>query len=262
MLLENSAGDSPGEATDNWRNQSVPSADPSAIRRSVNASIRRSLNSFIDPRRAGPERRDEMNGRSSIEESAMTATRQSLLIRACDGDETSWQDLVALYRPFIVAWLRRGKTPPADIDDLTQEILVSVVQYLPGFRHSGQPGSFRSWLRSIVRNRSRDYWRSRDTLPAAQRDDALEAVGQLEDPDSEPSRVWDHEHDRHVLRSLLQSVEPEFEPSTFQAFRLVAIDGASGAEAARKLGLSISAIYTAKSRVLRRIRQQAAGLID
>ena len=204
----------------------------------------------------------DMACRSPDEESVMTVTRQSLLIRARDGDATSWQDLVNLYRPFIVACLRRWKTPAADIDDLSQEILVSVVQYLPSFHHSGQPGSFRSWLRSIVRNRANDFWRRRDTLSAAQRDDAMEAVSQLEDPGSGHSREWDREHDRHILRCLLESVEQEFEPSTFQAFRLVAIDGASGVEAARKLGLSVSAIYTAKSRVLRRIRQQASGLID
>jgi RNA polymerase sigma-70 factor (ECF subfamily) len=65
-----------------------------------------------------------------------------------------------------------------------------------------------------------------------------------------------------VLHCLLDLVEMEFEPVTLRAFRRLALDGASGAEAARELGLSVAAVYVAKSRVLARIRQEAAGLID
>ena len=57
-------------------------------------------------------------------------------------------------------------------------------------------------------------------------------------------------------------VEEEFEPSTLQAFRRLALDGASGAMVADELGLSVAAVYMAKSRVLQRIRQEVEGLID
>ena len=65
-----------------------------------------------------------------------------------------------------------------------------------------------------------------------------------------------------MLRCLLDLVEEEFEPTTLQAFRRLALEGVSGAEAARELGLSVAAVYVAKSRVLQRIRQEAEGLID
>ena len=67
------------------------------------------------------------------------------------------------------------------------------------------------------------------------------------------SDAWKH---------LLDLVEGEFEPITLQAFRRLALDGASGAEAAQESGLSVAAVYVAKSRVLQRIRQEAEGLID
>jgi RNA polymerase sigma-70 factor (ECF subfamily) len=57
-------------------------------------------------------------------------------------------------------------------------------------------------------------------------------------------------------------VEKNFEPMTVQAFRRLALDGASGADVAQELGLSVAAVYVAKSRVLARIREEAAGLID
>jgi RNA polymerase sigma-70 factor (ECF subfamily) len=88
------------------------------------------------------------------------------------------------------------------------------------------------------------------------------ALQQIADPDSALNRQWDEEHDRYVFQCLLDPVEEEFEPITLQAFRRRALDGASGAEAAREMGMSVAAVYVAKSRVLARIRQDAEGLID
>jgi RNA polymerase sigma-70 factor (ECF subfamily) len=88
------------------------------------------------------------------------------------------------------------------------------------------------------------------------------ALEQIADPDSDLNRQWDEEHDRYVLDCLLDLVEEEFEPMTLQAFRRLALDGAAGAEVAGELGMSVAAVYGAKSRVLARIRQEAEGLID
>ena len=85
---------------------------------------------------------------------------------------------------------------------------------------------------------------------------------QLQDPSSDLNRHWDEEHDRYVFRCLLDLVEQEFEPITVQAFRRLALDGARGAEVAQELGLAVGTVYSAKSRVLQRIRQEAEGLID
>jgi RNA polymerase sigma-70 factor, ECF subfamily len=193
----------------------------------------------------------------------MDVTRQSLLLRAQTGDADAWRDLTDLYRPLILGWLRRQGIPVRDLDDLSQDVLLAVVKNLPSFQHSGNRGAFRSWLRTIVCHRTCDYWRTGDQrMPAGGDSGATAALQQLEDPDSDLNRQWDEEHDRYVLRCLLDLVEQEFEPSTLQAFRRLAIDGASGAEAARELGLSMAAVYVAKSRVLQRIRQLAEGLID
>jgi RNA polymerase sigma-70 factor, ECF subfamily len=193
----------------------------------------------------------------------MAATRQSLLLRARTGDEGAWQDLCELYRPLIAGWLRRQSVPEADIDDLVQEIFLAVVRGLPSFSHSGRRGAFRCWLRTIAYNHSCDYWRSPARRAAASGDDAAQtALGLLEDPDSPLNRYWDEEHDRYVLRCLFEAVELEFEPATVRGFQLVALDGVSAARAAGELGISLTAIYIAKSRVLRRLRELAEGLLD
>jgi RNA polymerase sigma-70 factor (ECF subfamily) len=193
----------------------------------------------------------------------MNETRQSLLLRAQAGEQDAWKDLTDLYRPLIIGWLQRQGVPARDLDDLSQDVLLSVVKHLPSFEHTGHRGAFRSWLRTIVCSRTTDYWRAAE--PGTQADGgsgATAALQQITDPNSDLNRRWDEEHDRYVLDCLLDLVEEEFEPATVRAFRRLALDGASGAEAAAELGLSVAAVYVAKSRVLQRIRQEAEGLID
>jgi RNA polymerase sigma-70 factor (ECF subfamily) len=193
----------------------------------------------------------------------MEDTRKSLLLRAQTGEENAWKDLTDLYRPLIVGWLKGQGVAARDIDDLSQEILLSVVKYLPSFEHSGRPGAFRSWLRTIVCSRTIDYWRGIDAgTQASGASDATAALQQIEDPHSDLNRRWDDEHDRYVLGCLLDLVTEEFEPATLMAFRRLTLDGVSGADAAEELGLTVPAVYMAKSRVLKRIRQEAEGLID
>ena len=193
----------------------------------------------------------------------MNETRQSLLLRAQTGQEKAWKDLTGLYRPLILGWLTRQGVPPRDLEDLSQDILLSVVKHLPTFQHSGHRGAFRSWLRTIVCSRTVDYWRALDAATQAQGGSGATAALQLiEDPDSDLNRQWDEEHDGFVLDCLLDLVEEEFEPAPLQAFRRLAFDGAAGAAVAAELGMSVAAVYAAKSRVLARIRQEAEGLID
>jgi len=193
----------------------------------------------------------------------MNETRHSLLIRAQTGEEDAWKDLTDLYRPLVIGWLNRQGVPAVDLDDLSQDVMLSVVKHLPSFEHSGNRGAFRSWLRTIVCSRTTDYWRAVSASTAASGGSgATAALQQIADPDSDLNRQWDEEHDRYVINCLLKLVEEEFEPTTLRAFRKLALEGASGAEVAQELGLSIAAVYMAKSRVLQRIRQEAEGLID
>jgi RNA polymerase sigma-70 factor, ECF subfamily len=193
----------------------------------------------------------------------MDVTRKSLLLRARERDPGAWEDLHTLYRPLIVGWLHRQAVADRDLDDLVQEIFLAVYRGLASFDHSGREGAFRAWLRTIALNYSCNYWRSpARKVGSPSNAEAEQALRQLEDPDSELWQFWEEEHDRHVLRCLLDMMEIEFEPATMQAFRRLALEGASGVEAAGELGVSVAAVYTARSRVMRRLREVANGLID
>jgi len=193
----------------------------------------------------------------------LAATPISLLERLrLRADPASWQRLVDLYTPFVAGWLRGQGVQPNDVDDLTQEVLSTLLRELPGFHHDLRPGAFRRWLRGIALNRLRAFRRTRRPLPAAGAPALQLALEQLEDPESDLSRRWDEEHDRHVIRRLLALLEPDFEPTTWRAFRMVVLEGKSTAEAAAELALSPNAVRIAKSRVLARFRQELEGLID
>ena len=164
-----------------------------------------------------------------------------------------WRRFVGDYGPLLAGWLARAGVPVADRDDLAQDALVVVVREVAGFEHRG-PGSFRAWLRRIVANRAKTYFRARREAPAVDLD-------QLARDDTELSRLWDREHDEFVVGRALRAVEGDFAPATWRAFRLQAIDGRGAADAAAETGLTLNAVILAKSRVLKRLRAELQGLV-
>jgi RNA polymerase sigma factor (sigma-70 family) len=194
----------------------------------------------------------------------MLETSASLLERLSrQPDEESWQRLVDLYSPLIRGWLRRQGLVGQDAEDQVQEVLLVVFRKLPDFRRQPRPGAFRRWLRTITVNCLRVFWRTRRGKPTATGDSHfLEMLQQLEDPVSDLSQQWDQEHDRHVTRRLLDLIKPIFEATTWSAFERVALHGIPAETVAAELGMTVNAVFIAKSRVLARLRQEGEGLLD
>jgi RNA polymerase sigma-70 factor, ECF subfamily len=190
-------------------------------------------------------------------------TSKSLLLGARDPrDVGSWQRLSDIYTPLIRRWARPYVAQSADGDDVLQDVLTMVVREIPRFDHNGRPGAFRAWLRAIVVNRLRNYWESRRAPHGTGDSTVLEQLNELEDPDSPLVRAWDEEHDRHVVGVLLESIRLEFLPATWHAFEAIVRQGRAAADVAAELGLTVNAVLIAKSRVLKRLREKAAGLVD
>ena len=186
------------------------------------------------------------------------------LLERLSGQPTDddWRRLLDLYQPLLRAWMGRAGVPPADADDLIQEVLLVVFREAGGFERRGQ-GAFRAWLRLILTHRVRDYFRAgRHRTTATGGSDFLRSLDDLESPDSVLSRLWDREHDEHVAASLLQRVQPDFAAATWQAFRRHVLEGEPAARVARELGLSLNSVLLAKSRVLKRLRQELAGFVE
>lgn len=198
------------------------------------------------------------------EDRSMRHTSLSLLARLQQSPNSgSWDRLVALYEPLLRRWLARYDVQAHDADDLVQEVLLAVSRDLGAFEHNGRPGAFRAWLRVTLVHRVRNFWRARGRHEVADGGSQMDSrLTELEDPATALTQLWNREHDRHVLRRLLSSIEPGFSPSTWLAFRRLALEGARPQAVAQELAMSVNAVFIAKSRVLSRLRQEAEGLVE
>jgi RNA polymerase sigma-70 factor (ECF subfamily) len=190
-------------------------------------------------------------------------TSVSLLERLAGAPtDDDWQRLDALYRPLLRAWMARAGAAASDVDDLVQDVLLVVYRKIGGFERRGK-GAFRAWLRTILANRMGDYLRAQKYLPTATGDsDFLRRLDELESPDSALSHLWDREHDEHVAAALIKRVQDNFTPVTWEVFRRHVTKGEPAVEVAKALDLSLNSVLLAKSRVLKRLRQELAGLVD
>jgi RNA polymerase sigma-70 factor (ECF subfamily) len=176
--------------------------------------------------------------------------------------DDDWRRLDELYRPLLRAWMARAGVAASDVEDLAQDVLFVVFREIAAFEWRGQ-GAFRAWLRTILAHRVRDYFRGQKYRPTATGDsDFLRRLDELESPDSALSRLWDSEHDKHVAAALMRRVQGDFAPATWQAFRRHVLEGEPAARVAEELGLALNSVLMAKSRVLKRLRQEAAGLVE
>lgn len=202
-------------------------------------------------------------GFAAMDTRAMNETSLSLLDRLRGSPESeSWNRLFELYEPLIRSWLRKYQVQDSDAEDLLQEVLLAVSKDLPKFERQGT-GAFRGWLKAILVNRLRNFWRSRDRRREAGGDSEMDQrLADLENPTSDLSRLWNGEHDRYVLRQLLSMVEPHFSANTWAAFYRVTLKAEQPRDVASDLNISLNAVVTAKSRVLKRLRQEAEGLVE
>jgi RNA polymerase sigma-70 factor (ECF subfamily) len=185
-------------------------------------------------------------------------TPASLLQRLRDPrEQTAWNRFVHLYTPLLFRWARQAGLQPQDAEDLVQDIFTTLVQRLPGFRYD-EHKSFRAWLRTVALNRCRDRHRAR--VPAPHDPQAGVLAGQA-GPD--PAELLaEAEYRGEVARRAVELMRTDFQPATWKACWETIVEGRAAAEVAAELGLTVSAVYSANCRVLGRLRQELAGLLD
>ncbi|HVX12997.1 MAG TPA: sigma-70 family RNA polymerase sigma factor [Pirellulales bacterium] len=184
-------------------------------------------------------------------------------LKSAEPNDPHWRRLKDIYEPWILRWLAREPELGDEADDIAQEVMVFLVRELPNFRRQ-RAGSFRRWLSEILLNRVRAHWRQRKRQPRTGLDGEAGEIfaEQLADPASALSQQWDREHDQFVLQRLMATVQHDFTQTTWEAFHRCTIGGESPTAVAADLGITANAVLTGKSRILRRLREEASGLID
>jgi RNA polymerase sigma-70 factor (ECF subfamily) len=173
----------------------------------------------------------------------------------------AWQRFVDLYTPLLLTWARTLGLRGADAADLVQDVFVTLVQQLPTFRYDPARNNFRGWLRTVCWNR----WRDRQRLRGAhvRQADAAELAGLVASEDRDP--FWEQEHQAFLIRQALQTLRDlrrEFEPQTVDLCWEVVVNDRPPGEVARQFGVSVNAVYIARLRVLRRLRQEVADFLE
>jgi RNA polymerase sigma-70 factor (ECF subfamily) len=181
-------------------------------------------------------------------------------LRVARPESSDWDRLQGVYLPLIRGWLGRVPGLGDEAADVAQEVLVVVFREVPRFDRRRE-GSFRAWLRQVTVNKARVYRRQRQRRPAVGFDPAEGFLERLADPDGDLAREWDRDHDRHVTQKLLAVVQPDFSPTTWDAFRRFALDGIPAARVAEELGMTENAVIRAKARILKRLREEAGDLL-
>lgn len=187
----------------------------------------------------------------------MDTTPVSLLERLGRPDDAlAWSRFVELYTPLLYYWTRQFHLQDADAADLIQDVFAVLLTELPRFEQ--RPGKrFRSWLWTLVRNKWGEKRRRLANRPLEQDIDVAQIIG----PDNLDA-VDEAEYQRYMVDRALQLMQADFEPTTWKACWECVVVGRSGADVAAELGITVNAVKLARSRVLRRLREELAGLMD
>jgi RNA polymerase sigma-70 factor (ECF subfamily) len=180
------------------------------------------------------------------------------LQRARGGDRTAWERLVHLYTPLMLYWCRRLGMQRADADDVLQEAFQLAFARIAEFRRSQSGDTLRGWLRGITRNKVLEFYRGSGKQPQAVGGSTIQQrIQEIADSDA---AIGDEADDAEALNDLyfraLELVRAEFEALTWKAFWRTTVDAQRPVDVAVEVGLSPAAVRMAKSRVLRRIREE------
>ena len=184
-------------------------------------------------------------------------TRASLLVRLCDSqDHAAWSEFVRLYAPVVYRFARRRGLQDADSADLTQEVLRSVSASVAAF--DPKLGLFRSWLFTLAHRRLYDFVQHSQRQPTSGAQATMEILDTV--PARDEEEFWNQEFERQLFTLAAELIRPTFTATTWQAFRLAAVEGKNGQEVAQALGISVAAVYLAKSRVMVKLKAEISRL--
>ncbi len=208
----------------------------------------------------GREQQPGEPGKDSEQRNEITPL--SVLERARSNDPKAWHRLVDLYQPLVRFWCSRAGLRGPDVEDVTQEVFSSVAANLAGFRRDRPGDTFRGWLRIITRNQILALARrEQGKVQAEGGSEALRKLQGVPDPLA-GSEEEEQAEMTQVYRRALEQVRLVFEDRTWQAFWQMVIEGKSPSILAESLEMSPASIRQAKSRVLRRLRDELGEVLE
>jgi RNA polymerase sigma-70 factor (ECF subfamily) len=196
------------------------------------------------------------------ESQARHSTNPVLLsrLRASPADQAAWAQFVRHYGTMIYRWCRRWNLQEADAQDVTQNVLTKLAAKMPTFQYDPSR-SFRGFLKTLAHGAWSDYLASR-ARPGASGSGDSATLSLLETVEARDDlvRYLEETFDRELLAEAMLRVRARVERHNWEAFRLLALEGMSGAEVAKRLGLKVGHVFVARQRVQKMVQEEVARL--
>ena len=191
-----------------------------------------------------------------------TPTRPSLLLRLRETrDEAAWSEFVGIYTPLIFGFCRGRGLSETDAADVAQDALKAISEAIPRFHYEPQRSSLRNWLFTIVRSKLNNFLTSQARRPESASETTLQRFAErTSDPSAEDA--WRREHQACLVRWAADQIRREFKDVTWDAFWRTAMSGEAAEGVAHELGITLNALYIARSRVTGRLKQKIEELGD
>jgi RNA polymerase sigma factor (sigma-70 family) len=189
------------------------------------------------------------------------ATRPSLLLRLRDPqDGEAWGVFVETYTPLVYEYCRRRGLQASDVADVTQEVMTQVMRSISSFCYDPERGRFRDWLGTVARTKLLRFFRNGARAVTFAGGAVDELMMQVEDPESDT--LWTEGFHARVLEVAMKRARPDFEERTWTLFEGSWIRGASASNLAEEFGVTVDLVYVARSRVLKRLREEVATIAE
>jgi RNA polymerase sigma-70 factor (ECF subfamily) len=188
-----------------------------------------------------------------------TQTSVTLLgrLRQVPPDQAAWAQFADRYGRKIYGWCRQWNLQEADAEDITQGVLLKLAEKMRAFEYDPAK-SFRAWLKTVTRHAWLDTCSARK-VAAAGGSQVLEQLNAVEAREDLVRRL-EEEFDRELYDEAAARVRMRVTPRTWEAFDRTAIQNQSGAEAAQALGMKVAAVFVARSKVQKMLREELQQL--
>jgi RNA polymerase sigma factor (sigma-70 family) len=190
----------------------------------------------------------------SVREDSKTSPTLLEHVALTPPDQEAWTRFVARYGSKIVRWCRARGLEQAEIEDVSQAVLTELVVRLRRFTYD-PARSFRGFLHKVVNDAVLDAFAARGRKSARGGSEVLELLASAE-ARKDLARRLEEEYDLEVLEEATRRVRRRVLPHTWEAYRLTAEEGLSGAETAIRLSMQVAAVYVAKGSVLRMLQEE------
>jgi RNA polymerase sigma-70 factor (ECF subfamily) len=174
-------------------------------------------------------------------------------------DKEAWSEFVQRYGRIIFRWCRHWNLQEADAEDVTQNVLLRLTRKMPQFVYD-QSRSFRAWLKTLTHHAWIDFVNSRQNRTQGSGDTETLQILQSVEAREDLEKHLDEAFDRELLDEAITRVRDRVAPNTWEAFRLTAIEGLSGAEAAQRVPMQVAQVFVARRRVQKMLQEEVSKL--